>query len=68
MEKMEISYVSVEHIFWALIKDMPLLKKIGIDEKKYEAAVKEVRGNQKVNSQNPEATYEVLEKICKRSC
>lgn len=62
MEKMGDSYVSVEHIFWALIKEMPLLKKIGIDEKKYEAAVKDVRGNQKVDSQNPEATYEVLEK------
>ncbi len=65
MEKMGDSYVSVEHIFWALIKEMPLLKKIGIDEKKYEAAVKEVRGNQKVNSQNPEATYEVLEKYAR---
>ena len=65
MEKMGDSYVSVEHIFWALIKEMPLLKKLGIDEKKYEAAVKEVRGNQKVDSQNPEATYEVLEKYAR---
>lgn len=65
MEKMGDSYVSVEHIFWALIKEMPLLKRIGIDEKRYEAAVKEVRGNQKVESQNPEATYEVLEKYAR---
>ncbi|WP_462427882.1 ATP-dependent chaperone ClpB [Fusobacterium varium] len=65
MEKMGDSYVSVEHIFWALIKEMPLLKKIGIDEKKYETAVKGVRGNQKVDSQNPEATYEVLEKYAR---
>lgn len=65
MEKMGDSYVSVEHIFWALIKEMPLLKRIGIDEKKYEAAVKEVRGNQKVDSQNPEATYEVLKKYAR---
>lgn len=65
MEKMGDSYVSVEHIFWALIKEMPLLKRIGIDEKKYVAAVKEVRGNQKVDSQNPEATYEVLEKYAR---
>lgn len=65
MEKMGDSYVSVEHIFWALIKEMPLLKKLGIDEKKYEVAVKEVRGNQKVDSQNPEATYEVLEKYAR---
>lgn len=65
MEKMGDSYVSVEHIFWALIKEMPLLKRIGIDEKKYEAVVKEVRGNQKVDSQNPEATYEVLEKYAR---
>ena len=65
MEKLGDSYISVEHLFWALIKEMPLLRKLGIDEKKYEAAVKEIRGNQKVDSQNPEATYEVLEKYAR---
>ena len=65
MEKLGDSYISVEHLFWALIKEMTLLRKLGIDEKKYEAAVKEIRGNQKVDSQNPEATYEVLEKYAR---
>ena len=65
MEKMGDSYISVEHLFWALIRHLPILKRLGLDEKKYEEAVKEIRGNQKVDSQNPEANYEVLEKYAK---
>lgn len=65
MEKMGDSYISVEHLFWALIKHLPILKKLGINEENYEKAVMEIRGNRKVDSQNPEATYEVLKKYAK---
>ena len=65
MEKMGDSYISVEHLFWALIKHLPILKKLGINEVNYEKAVVEIRGNRKVDSQNPEATYEVLKKYAK---
>lgn len=65
MEEMGDSYISVEHLFLALIRHIPLLKKLGIDEKKYRQTVMDIRGNQKVNSQNPEGNYEVLEKYAK---
>ena len=65
MKKMGDSYLSVEHLFWALLKHLPLLRKLGITEENYEKAVMEIRGNQKVDSPNPEAKYEVLEKYAK---
>ncbi|MDR3259367.1 MAG: ATP-dependent chaperone ClpB [Fusobacteriaceae bacterium] len=62
MKKMGDSYISVEHIFMALLDDLSILKKLGIDQNKFKNAITEIRGNKKVESQNPEATYEVLEK------
>ncbi len=61
-------YISVEHIFLGLVKAkseaklQQFFRNFGIDEKKVLKAMKEVRGNQQVNSQNPEATYEALDK------
>lgn len=65
MNNMGDSYLSVEHLFWALIIELPLLKRLGLNETSYEKVVLEIRGNKKVDSQNPEATYEVLEKYAK---
>lgn len=65
MEKMGDSYVSVEHIFMALIQDTPVLKKCGIDLNRFQDAIREIRGTQKVDSPNPEEKYEVLEKYGK---
>jgi ATP-dependent Clp protease ATP-binding subunit ClpB len=62
MKKMGDSYISVEHIFIALIKELPLLKNLGINLNQFEEVLKQIRGNQKVDSQNPEDKYEVLEK------
>ena len=60
-------YVSVEHIYLALIdeKGCPsyeLLKTKGITKEKYLQALSKVRGNQRVTSQNPEDNYDVLNK------
>ena len=60
-------YLSVEHVFLSLLKsdnyDMKqLIKKFGIEEKKVKEVISEIRGNSKVMTQSPEATYEVLEK------
>ncbi len=58
-EKMKDQYVSTEHLMLALsdaIKDFPL------DRNAILQALTQVRGNQRVTSQNPEATYEALEK------
>lgn len=64
MKKMEDSYISVEHIFIALLEESRILKRL-IDLKQFRETVKAVRGNQKVDSQNPEAKYEVLEKYAR---
>jgi ATP-dependent Clp protease ATP-binding subunit ClpB len=59
-------YVSVEHLLLALIEDGGatgrLLKEFGVTRDRIMGALKEVRGSQRVSSQNPEATYEALEK------
>lgn len=65
MNKLEDSYISVEHIFIALIENCKILTKSGIKIKEFKEALKEVRGNQKVDSQNPEEKYEVLQKYAR---
>ena len=60
-------YVSVEHIFLSLMdvrdRDVDeLLRRYGITKDAFLKALSEVRGNQKVMSDNPEATYDTLNK------
>jgi ATP-dependent Clp protease ATP-binding subunit ClpB len=66
-QKMRDEYVSVEHLFLAALQSgkggvRDLLRKFQVDEARFLNALKEVRGNQRVQSQNPEATYEALGK------
>lgn len=65
MNKMEDTYISVEHIFIALLENCKILTKSGIKIKEFKEALKSVRGNQKVDSQNPEDKYEVLQKYAR---
>ena len=65
--KMEDEYISVEHLFLALIKRggrivEPIFRKAGVDEARVSKELKRIRGNVKVTSENPEATYDVLKK------
>lgn len=55
-------YISVEHLFLAMINISKSLKKFGITEEKFLKVLTEVRGSQRVQSADPEATYEALEK------
>ncbi len=60
-------YVSVEHLFLAMIKNpnreiAQILKEYGITRERFLQALSTVRGNQRVTSDNPEATYDTLEK------
>ena len=60
-------YVSVEHLFLALLKyasrEMKsLFKEFAIDRNTFLQALSTVRGNQRVTSDNPEATYDTLNK------
>ncbi len=59
-------YISVEHVLLAAIDDKgaagKLLKESGLTRDRLMQALREVRGSQRVTSQNPEATYEALER------
>ena len=60
-------YVSVEHLFLAMIKHpnkaiKELFKEFGITRERFLQALSTVRGNQRVTSDNPEATYDTLAK------
>ena len=60
-------YVSVEHLFLAMLKFpskeiSALWKEYGITTERFLQALSTVRGNQRVTSDNPEATYDTLEK------
>ncbi|MBP2241154.1 ATP-dependent Clp protease ATP-binding subunit ClpB [Cytobacillus eiseniae] len=67
MKQFEDDFLSVEHLLLATVSSFQseigvVLKKANINRKQLEAVIKEVRGNQKVTSQNPEATYDALKK------
>ena len=60
-------YVSVEHLFLAMIQNPnreigQIWKEYGITRERFLQALSTVRGNQRVTSDNPEATYDTLEK------
>ena len=66
-KKMGDDYVSVEHIFLSLIKNAnsnigKLFKEYGISRDTFLKVLATVRGNRNVDSDNPEATYDTLEK------
>ena len=66
-KQMGDEYVSVEHLFLAMIKNpnkeiAEIWKEYGITRERFLQALSTVRGNQRVTSDNPEATYDTLEK------
>jgi hypothetical protein len=60
-------FVSVEHLLLALVGDTGaagrILKDVGATRDRIMSALREVRGNQRVTSQNPEETYQALERF-----
>ena len=65
--KMQDEYVSVEHLMLAMLdkpsdKMKKIMKNAGLEKHAFEKAVKELRGNSRVTSDNPEGTYDVLKK------
>ena len=66
-KSMKDEYISVEHLFLALLDEndqtcAALLKRFGVTKDKFLVGLKAVRGNTNVTSDNPEDTYEALEK------
>ncbi|MGN1310358.1 MAG: ATP-dependent chaperone ClpB [Clostridia bacterium] len=66
-QNMKDEYVSVEHIMLGILEKpnsnlKQLFKQFGIDKNKFLKVLLEVRGNARVTNDNPESTYNVLEK------
>jgi len=67
-KRLKDEYVSVEHLFMSLLAEgdkVPsgrILKQAGINHERFLKTLTDVRGSQRVQSANPEATYEALEK------
>ncbi len=65
-KKLNDEYVAVEHLLLAATQDTGvagrILKEFGLTRDRLLSALKEVRGSQRVTSQNPEETYQALEK------
>ncbi|MBC2593627.1 ATP-dependent chaperone ClpB [Ruficoccus amylovorans] len=66
-KRLKDEYISVEHLFLGLLESSEsglkkLFSSFGLTADKALAAMQQVRGNQRVTSENPEATYEALQK------
>src|SRR5438876_3748756 len=66
-KQLKDEYVSVEHLLLAMVEDrsgaaVRILNELGLTRDKLMQALRQVRGFQRVTSQNPEATYEALER------
>ena len=65
-KRLKDEYVSVEHLLLAMTDDKGaagnLLKEFGVNRERLLSSLKEVRGSQRVTTQNPEETYQSLEK------
>jgi ATP-dependent Clp protease ATP-binding subunit ClpB len=62
MRALKDEYLSVEHLLLALVGEGGVFKGLGLTREKLMAALQQVRGNQRVTSPDPEATYQSLEK------
>src|SRR5262249_18908349 len=65
-KKFKDDFISVEHLLLAMLGDSGAaaraLKEAGVTRDRLMKALQEVRGHQRVTTQNPEATYEALER------
>lgn len=66
-ERMQDAYISIEHILLGFVEDerigRRIFKNMNADTSSLEAAIKAIRGSQKVTDQNPESRYEALQKF-----
>jgi len=61
-KRLKDDFTSVEHVLLALTDELKLFREFGVTRERLMRALQEVRGSQRVTNQNPEATYEALEK------
>ncbi len=62
MKELHDEYLSVEHVLLAMVEEGGVFQALGLKRDKVLAGLQHVRGNQRVTSQDPEGTYQSLEK------
>jgi len=62
MKGLKDDFLSVEHLLLAMVEEGGVFKSLGIKRDKLLAGLQQVRGNQRVTSQDPEGTYQALDK------
>ena len=62
MKGLRDEYISVEHILLAMVEEGGIFRELGVKRDKLLASLQNIRGNQRVTSQDPEGTYQALEK------
>ena len=62
MKGLRDEYLSVEHVLLAMVEEGGVFRQLGLKRDKLLAGLQHVRGNQRVTSQDPEGTYQALEK------
>lgn len=61
-QSLKDEYISIEHLLLAMAADKGVLKDLGVTRDKLLAGLQHIRGNQRVTSQDPEGTFQALEK------
>ena len=62
MKGLHDEYLSVEHVLLAMVEEGGVFRSLGLKRDKLLAGLQQVRGNQRVTSQDPEGTYQALDK------
>jgi ATP-dependent Clp protease ATP-binding subunit ClpB len=62
MKELRDEYVSIEHVLLAMVEEGGMWSRLNVTKDKLLAALQKVRGNQRVTSQDPEGTYQSLQK------
>src|SRR6184192_1108709 len=62
MRGLRDEYLSVEHVLLAMAEEGGVFRRLGLTRDRLLTALQQVRGNQRVTTQDPEGTYQALEK------
>ncbi len=62
MKELRDEFISVEHIVLAMVEEGGVFRRLNLTRERLLTALQQVRGNQRVTSQDPEGTYQALEK------
>ncbi len=62
MKELRDEFISVEHIVLAMVEEGGVFRRLNLTRERILTALQQVRGNQRVTSQDPEGTYQALEK------